>query len=44
MMILKLETEVKVHVTAIHEGIIERLESLISDWVRMNRVVAWILK
>ena len=40
----EVRTEVKVHVTAIHEGIIERLESLISDWVRMNRVVAWILK
>ena len=40
----EVRTEVKVHVSAIHEGIIERLESLISDWVRMNRVVAWILK
>ena len=31
---------VKVHVTALYEGIIERLESLISDWARMKRVVA----
>ena len=36
--------EVKVYVTALQEGIIERLESLISDWARMKRVVAWTLK
>ena len=36
--------EVKVHVTAIHKGIIERLKYLISDWARMKRVAAWILK
>ena len=40
----EVRAEVKVHVTASHEGIIERLKSLISDWARMKRVVAWILK
>ena len=40
----EVRAEVKVHVTVIHEGIIERLESLISDWAKMKRVVAWILK
>ena len=34
----------KVHNISIKEGILERLESLISDWMRMKRVVAWILK
>ena len=34
----------KVHTISIKEGILERLESLISDWMRMKRVVAWILK
>ena len=34
----------KVHTIFIKEGILERLESLISDWMRMKRVVAWILK
>ena len=37
----EVRTEVKVHVTALHEGIKEKLESLISDWTRMNKVVAW---
>ena len=36
--------EMKVHTISIKEGILERLESLISDWMRMKRVVAWILK
>ena len=40
----EVRAEVKVHATASHECIIERLESLISDWARMKRVVAWILK
>ena len=40
----EVRAEVKVHVTALHEGIIERLESLISDVARMKRMVAWILK
>ena len=40
----EVRAEVKVHVTVVHEGIIERLESLISDWARMKRVEAWILK
>ena len=35
--------EVKVHVAALHEGIIERLESFFSDWTRIKRVVTWIL-
>ena len=39
----EVRAEVKVHVIALHEGIIERLESLFSDWTRMKRVVAWIL-
>ena len=34
----------KVHTISIKEGILERLESLISDWMRMKRVEAWILK
>ena len=37
----EVRTEVKVHVTALHEGIKEKLESLISDWTRMNKMVAW---
>ena len=41
---LEVKAEVKVHITALHEGIIEKFESLISDWTRMKRVVAWILK
>ena len=36
--------EVKVHIMALHEGIIERLESLISDWTKIKSVVTWILK
>ena len=36
--------EVEVHINALHQGIIERLESLTSDWTRIKRVVAWILK
>ena len=36
----EVRAEVKVHVTALHEGIIERLESLISDVARMKRMVA----
>ena len=39
----EVRAEVKVYVSALHEGIIERLESLISDWA-MKKVVAWILK
>ena len=39
----EVRAEVKVRVIALHEGIIERLESLFSDWTRMKRVVAWIL-
>ena len=34
----------KVHIISIKEGMLERLGSLISDWMRMRRVVAWILK
>ena len=37
----EVRAEVKVHVTVLREGIIERLESLISDW---GSVVALILK
>ena len=44
MMILKLKGKVKVYTISIKEGIFERLESLISDWKRIERVVAWILK
>ena len=36
--------EVEVHVIALHEGIIESLESLSSDWARRKRLVAWLLK
>ena len=39
----KVKKEMKVHIS-IKEGILERLESLISDWMRMKRAVAWILK
>ena len=39
----EVRAEVKVHVTALHEGIIERLESFFSDWTRIKRVVTWIL-
>ena len=40
----EVRAEVKAHLTAFHEGVIERLESLFSDWTRMKRMVAWILK
>ena len=40
----EVKREMKVHTISIKEGILERLESLISDWMRMKRVVAWILK
>ena len=40
----EVKAEVKVHVTALHEGIIEKLGSLIFDWARMKRMVAWVLK
>ena len=36
----EVRAEVKVHGTVLHEVIIERLESLFSDWARMKRVVA----
>ena len=44
MMILKLKGKVKVYTMSIKGGIFERLESLISDWKRIKRVVAWIVK
>ena len=40
----EVRAEVKVPVTVLHETIKEKLESLISDWTGMSRVVAWILK
>ena len=40
----EVRAEVKAHLTAFHEGVIERSESLFSDWTRMKRMVAWILK
>ena len=40
----EVKREIKVHTISIKEGILERLESLISDWKKMKRVVAWILK
>ena len=40
----EVKREMKVHTILIKEGILDRLESLISDWMRMMRVVAWILK
>ena len=40
----EVKREMKVHTISIKEGILERLESLISDWMRMKRAVAWILK
>ena len=40
----KVKKEMKVHTISIKEGILERFESLISDWMRMKRVVTWILK
>ena len=39
----EVKKEMKVHTISIKQGILERLESLISDWMRMKRVVAWIL-
>ena len=36
--------EMKVYTISIKEGILERLESLISDWKRIKTVVAWNLK
>ena len=40
----RVKREMKVHKISIKEGILERLELLISDWMRIKRVVAWILK
>ena len=40
----RFRAEVKVHGTALHESIIEKLKSSISGWTIMKRVVASILK
>ena len=40
----EVKSEIKVHTILIKEGILERLESLVSDLKRMKRVVEWILK
>ena len=40
----EVKREMKAHTISIKDGILERLESLISDWMRMKRVEAWILK
>ena len=42
----EVKAEVKVQVTALHEGRLpyRKTQSLISDWARMKRTVAWILK
>ena len=42
----EVRAEVKVQVTALHEGRLpyRKTQSLISDWARMKRTVAWILK
>ena len=40
----EVRAEIKVHGTVLHEGIIKRFQSLISEWARMKRVVGWILK
>ena len=40
----EVKREIKVHTISIKEGILERLDTLISDWRRMKRLVAWILK
>ena len=39
----EVKREMKVQTISIKEGILERLESLISDWMIMKSVVAWIL-
>ena len=36
----EVKREMKVHIISIEEEILKRLESLISDWMRMKRVVA----
>ena len=40
----EVKRDMKVHTISIKEGILETLESLIFDWMRMKRVVAWIFK
>ena len=40
----EVKREKKVYTISIKEEILERLKSLIFDWMRMKRVVAWILK
>ena len=40
----EVKREIKFHTISIKKGILERLDSLISDWKRMRRVVTWILK
>ena len=36
----EVKREMKIHTISIKEEILERLKSLISDWMRMKRVVA----
>ena len=36
----EVKKEMKIHTISIKEEILERLKSLISDWMRMKRVVA----
>ena len=40
----EVKKEIKVHTISIKEGTLERLDTLISDWRKMKRLVAWILK
>ena len=40
----EVKREMKFHTISIKEGILERLESLISDWIKIKRVVAWMFK
>ena len=40
----EVKREMKVHTISIKDRILDRLQSLISDWMRMKGVVAWILK
>ena len=40
----EVKRKMKVHTISIKEGILERLESLISNSMRMKRVVAWIFE
>ena len=41
---LEIKTEIKANVLMIEVGVLEKLETSISSWIKLVRVVAWIIK